>query len=127
MRISWPLYILFLGCMSILMVGCDGTTVTPGELTVQISVSRLQSPIPLSVGVKANISGPVANYLVVWYWGDEEPPDIGLSASHVYPDPGVYTIAVNVSEIVDEDQVGQTATDWITVEALAIIGPPNIP
>jgi hypothetical protein len=94
----------------------------PVELHVEATVSSAQGPIPLSVGFKAIVTGGTPSYSVLWWFGDDSDPEVGFSVAHLYPDPGTYTATVVVT-----DGNGNTATDFITIQAYAIQGPQQNP
>lgn len=92
------------------------------HLHVEATVSRQQGPIPLTVGFKAIIIGGHPPYQAIWHFGDNEDPEAGISVSHAYLDPGVYTAGVIV---VDADE--NWVSDWLTLTAYYQAGPPTIP
>ncbi len=88
-------------------------------LHVEATVSQQQGPLPLSVGVKAIITGGNPPYQAVWNFGDNSDPTGGVSVAHAYVDPGDYTATVIVV-----DESGHWASDWIHLTAYWQSGPP---
>ncbi|HDS30080.1 MAG TPA: PKD domain-containing protein [Firmicutes bacterium] len=91
-------------------------------LHVELTASRTSGPVPLSVGMKAIVTGGHPPYSVLWTFGDNEDPEMGLTWSHIYVDPGTYTITCMV-----KDQAETEVTDWIFVTAYYQSGPHAIP
>jgi hypothetical protein len=92
------------------------------SLHVEATVSRQQGPVPFTVGFRAVITGGHPPYQAIWHFGDNEDPEAGVSVTHAYLDPGVYTAGVMV---LDED--GNWVSDWLTLTAYYMPGPPAIP
>lgn len=94
----------------------------PVPLHVEATVSRQQGPVPLSVSLKAIVTGGYPPYDAVWNFGDKEDPQAGLSVSHFYENPGHYTVTVLV-----KDSNGNVASDYLNLTAWGIWGAPEFP
>lgn len=89
-------------------------------LKVEAWVSMQQGPVPLSVALKAMVTGGNPPYEAVWDFGDNEEPKAGLAVSHLYKEPGVYLPTVTVT-----DADGSIVSDWLTLTAFSKPGPAN--
>ncbi len=124
MRFNWKSIFLMLLILGLLWVGCTGdATYPPSEPRVEVTVSQQMGPAPLSVGFNASVIAIGGDYQVIWYFGDDSDPEVGLSVAHVYPDPGDYTATCTV---INDSGVG-IVTDWVHLTCYGQTGPPFIP
>jgi len=91
-------------------------------LHVEITVSQQSGTVPLSVAFKAIVTGGTPPYNALWWYGDDDDPDGGLTVSHIYVEPGDYSASVQVF-----DADGESCLDWIHLTCYGQSGPPWIP
>lgn len=95
---------------------------TPLLSAVIRGVPGLSGPIPLQIRFDASESsstkGKIINY--EWDFGDGSDLQAGKSVSHVFKDPGTYSVRLTV-----EEDSGQTATDTVTVDARKVSSVPE--
>jgi len=84
----------------------------PKSFSVSIKVPTTIGVIPFEVTISAVIEGGTAPYKCTWDLGDGSTAE-GLSVTHTYADPGVYTVKVKCS-----DYIGLTATASLEVAAV---------
>jgi PKD repeat protein len=93
-------------------------------LHVEATASMTQGPVPLSIGLKAIITGGTPPYSMVWDFGDDTDPQAGVTVAHSYVDPGTYTITCMVA---DAEEIPTWVSDWIIVTAYSMPGPHDLP
>ena len=70
-----------------------------------------EGPPPLSVQLKADISGGTGERKVKWDFGDESPPSSEENPTHSYAKAGSYRASVEVS-----DSSGDSDSDYVDIE-----------
>jgi PKD repeat protein len=98
----------------------DSDTVTiqaadNSQPAVTASADTTTGAAPMSVSFSASASGGNAPLTYTWYFGDGTSPQSGQSVSHTYNNIGVYD-----AQVVVTDADGDTASDTIQINALAM-------
>lgn len=88
-------------------------------LRVEATVSQQMGTVPLSVGLRAVVTGGNPPYSALWFFGDDTDPESGINISHLYVNPGDYDATVTVT-----DSAGGTAIDWVHITCYSQSGPP---
>ncbi len=70
-----------------------------------------EGPPPLTVQLKADISGGTGERKVKWDFGDETPPSAEENPTHAYAKAGSYRASVEVS-----DGSGDSDSDYVDIE-----------
>jgi len=113
MRLSLIGLFFGISILMLVMTGCTGSQdIDPNVYGVYATSNRISGPVPLSIGLKAAVTGGNPPYQIVWDFGDNEDTKAGVSVAHVYVDPGIYTVTCLVS-----DDMGNMISDWLTVTA----------
>jgi PKD repeat protein len=66
---------------------------------------------PLTVQLKADISGGSGERKVKWDFGDGSPPSNEVNPTHTYPKPGSFRASIEV-----EDGTGDSDSDYVDIE-----------
>ncbi len=91
----------------------------PVPLHVEATVSQQMGTVPLSVALRAIITGGNPPYSALWFFGDDTDPESGINIAHWYVNPGDYDATVTVT-----DSAGGTAIDWVHITCYSQSGPP---
>ncbi len=70
-----------------------------------------EGPPPLSVQLKADISGGQGDHKVKWDFGDNTPPSSEVNPTHTYDKAGTFRATVEVS-----DSTGDSDSDYVDIE-----------
>ncbi len=70
-----------------------------------------EGPPPLSVKLKADISGGQGDHKVKWDFGDNTPASTDINPSHTYEKAGTFRASVEVT-----DSSGDTDSDYVDIE-----------
>lgn len=97
-------------------------------LMAQISALPLRGPAPLAVSFSASASGGLPPYDFAWNFGDGSPEENGPTPSHLFPNPGSYTVRLRTT---DSDTPANRREDTLVVvartplSAAAAVQPPS--
>ena len=70
-----------------------------------------EGPPPLSVQLKADISGGQGDRKIKWDFGDNSPPSSDVNPTHTYEKAGTFRATVEVS-----DSTGDSDSDYVDIE-----------
>lgn len=79
-------------------------------LKLSITPSRTTGKAPFSVALKAEVKGGTPPYTIIWWYGDDSDPDIGMTVSHIYENPSTYYVSAEVT-----DGEGRSATAFVNL------------
>ncbi|MBI3768424.1 MAG: PKD domain-containing protein [Deltaproteobacteria bacterium] len=80
-------------------------------LMVWAEVEPDEGAPPLSVQLKADISGGQGDRKVKWDFGDNTPPSTAINPTHTYEKTGTFRATVEVS-----DSTGDSDSDYVDIE-----------
>ncbi len=87
-----------------------------GELTADFSADPRTGAAPLEVQFTDLTAGGLHTILSwTWDFGDGSPEETDQHPVHTYVNPGVYTVTLTVTTILDQDVVAETKAGYITV------------
>ncbi len=98
----------------LLATGCPTSGTGTGGVTAEISISSQSGPAPLEIAVSGGSSSSTNGAIAAFAWdfGGEATADTA-SASHIFTDPGQYTVELTVT---DDTGVSDSAAVTVQVE-----------